>query len=135
MFSNAKIGDKVFDYLLQQWGTVVMIRLDINWYPLLVEFDKRGVIGYTFDGKRDIKDKVQALFWDEVESIIPPKKPLPKLEVDTPVLVWDSENDDKQKRYFSHFDSDGNINCFACGATNWSRNGDTTAWANWELAE
>ena len=135
MFNNAKIGDKVFDYLLQQWGTVVMIRLDINWYPLLVEFDKRGVIGYTFDGKRDIKDKVQALFWNEVKPITPPDKPLPKIEVDTPVLVWRDDELYKYKRYFSHFDSEGNMYCFISGATKWSSNGNIALWDNWELAE
>jgi len=131
MFSKAKEGDKVFDYTLQKWGTV------------LIKYDKVLVVNFSIDEARQYyikgtiykNDNFPILFWDEVEPIKSPSKPLPKLEVDTPVLVWDSENDDKQKRYFSHFDLNGNINCFACGATNWSRNGDTTSWANWELAK
>ena len=134
MFSNAKIGDMVFDYTLQKWGQINAIGYDQAW-PINVSFDEYGTKNYIIDGRDSLDAVVPVLFWDEVKPITPPSKPLPKLEVDTPVLVWDSENNDKQKRYFSHFDLNGNINCFACGATNWSRNGDTIAWANWELAE
>ena len=59
-------------------------------------------------------------------------KPLPKLEVDTKVLVWDSL-DRVLKRYFSHFDEYGNINVFANGTTSWNYN-ITVPYSYWELA-
>jgi len=75
-----------------------------------------------------------------VKQITPPKKPLPNLEVNTRVFVWDHNNKEtissmKFKRYFSHFASEGNIHCFASGATSWSSGGKTTQWEHWELAE
>jgi len=135
MFSNAKIGDMVFDYTLQKWGQIDAIEHEDQAYPIKVSFDEYGTKNYTIDGRDSLDAVVPVLFWDEVKPITPPKKPLPKLEVDTRVFVWDSENDDKQKRYFSHFDSDGNMHCFSVGCTSWSSNGDTVPWANWKLAE
>jgi len=134
MFRNAKTNDRVFDYILQEWGNVVRFN-HLSVYPIEVKFSDCEK-AYTVLGKQKILDELPVLFWDEVKPITPPKKSLPKLEIDTPVLVWNSNDDDiKFKRYFSHFDLNGNINCFEWGATNWSRNGDTTTWTNWELAE
>jgi hypothetical protein len=72
------------------------------------------------------------LFWNEFE--IPSKafiKPLPKLEVDAKVLVWNDSSEIKEKRYFSHFNK-GRIYCYEQGCTSWS---GTTAhdWDNWEI--
>jgi hypothetical protein len=61
---------------------------------------------------------------------------LPKLEVDTKVLVWDSYGKIKLKRYFSHFDTKGVIYCFIDGLTSWTGYGQLpTKWDNWELAD
>ena len=134
MFKDAKIGDKVFDYILQEWGNVIRFN-DLSIYPVEVKFSD-CVKNYTVLGKQQRSNKLPVLFWDEVEPIIPPEKPLPKLEVDTPVLVWlDATPDAKFKRYFSHFDSEGNIYCFASGSTSWSADGKTTPWKHWELAK
>jgi len=133
MFSDAKVGDRVFDYILQEWGFVAYVYPDLV-YCIEVKFNDRVHV-YTKDGLADLKNKVPTLFWDEVKPITPPEKPLPKLEIDTPVLVWGDDEKDKQKRYFSHFDSEGNIYCFEWGATSWSNNGNTVLWDNWELAE
>jgi len=134
MFKNAKIGDKVFDYLTQEWGIVTDIRNN-HTYSLVVQFgdDKNQETSYTSSGKTLESFKVPTLFWDKVKSIEPPSKPLPNLKVDTKVIVWDYKTE-KNKKYFSHFDSDGKINCFTLGATSWSAIG-TVAWSNWELAE
>jgi len=136
MFSNAKVGDMVFDYTSQEWGQIDAIGHEDQEYPINVSFDKHWAKAYTTNGSYSLGDVVPVLFWDEVKPIIPPNKPLPKLEVDTRVLVWYSDDkEDKLKRHFSHFDSNGNINCFELGTTSWSSNWNTTAWANWELAE
>ena len=132
MFKNAQVGDRVFDYTLQEWGFVVYVYPDLI-YCLEVEFSDRVHV-YTKDGLADLKNKVPTLFWNKVKPIIPPEKPLPKLEVDTPVLVWDGNKEDKLNRYFSHF-KNGKIHCFFGGCTSWSSNGDTVLWDNWELAE
>jgi len=135
MFSKAKVGDKVFDYTLQEWGKITAIRPKNCTYPIKVLFNTYGIEQYTVNGKNLLESVVPVLFWDEVEPITPPKKPLPSLAVDTCVLVWGDDDTDKQKRYFSHFDSEGNISCFERGATSWSSDGNIVLWDNWELVE
>jgi hypothetical protein len=109
-FETAKVGDRV-------WGIE-----DRKWHM------------FTADGKFSAK-VCQTLFWDEI-PIVAPTKPLPKLEVDTKVLVWNIEGKAKQKRYFSHFDENGIIYCFADGRTRWSKYDELPVeWENWELAD
>ena len=57
-----KKGDKVFDYLFG-WGNVVEVRDDNNRFPLRVQF-KKGIAGYTFDG-RFYEDSPQTLSFTE----------------------------------------------------------------------
>jgi len=136
MFKDAKIGDRVFDYTLQEWGKIVAIEHKDQAYPINVSFGECLTKDYTINGSYSLGDVVPVLFWDEVRPITPPEKPLPKLKVDTRVLVWENDGkDDKLNRYFSHFDSNGKIHCFLDGSTSWSRNGNTASWDNWELAE
>lgn len=132
MFRNVKVGDKVFDYLRQDWGAVKSIGTSL--YSLEVEFNYGDTINYTLSGKLFQDYAVQTLFWDEVKPIIPPKKPLPELEIDTKVIVWDEDRDKKHKRYFSHFDENGNIYCFSYGKTSWTKD-YIVMWRNWELAK
>jgi len=135
MFSNAKVGDRVFDYTLQKWGVVTSIKSNYT-YCLIVQFGDDEEVSYTLSGKSLEDFKVPTLFWNKVKPIKPPKKPLPKLEVDTKVLVWGDDAMDKHNRYFSHFDSDGKINCFADGTTSWTvvDSTDVIVWDHWELA-
>ena len=135
MFKSTKIGDRVFDYLLQEWGTVSFIKDAGHKYPIRVQFAEIKK-EYTSGGKDLCSYKLQTLFWNEMEPITPPEKPLPELEVDTCVFVWDNDGkEDKLNRYFSHFSPNGNMHCFFRGCTSWSSNGETVPWANWELAE
>ena len=133
MFKDAKIGDRVFDYTLQEWGEIISTT-NLRPYTVLVSFKNNKVKSYTIQGTRDT-NKLPTLFWDEVKPITPPEKPLPKLEIDTTVLVWSSNANYKYKRHFSHFDSKGNMHCFKSGTTSWSADGRTTEWKYWELAE
>ena len=144
MFKDAKVGDRVFDYTLQEWGSIINFSYS-SIYPIkvkisngvkntiLVSFKNNKVRSYTTQGTRDNTDRFPTLFWDEVKPITPPEKPLPKLKIDTPVLVWSSNANYKYKRYFSHFDSKGNMHCFKSGTTSWSTCGETTEWKHWEL--
>jgi len=126
MFKNAKVGDKVFNYLYQRWETITDIRNN-EPYPIVTFFNE-----YTYSGKEFVEDVVPTLFWGEVKPITPPEKPLPKLKVDTKVLVF--YGSEKVKRYFSHFNDDNKMECFINGTTSWTTNGDTVVWDNWELA-
>lgn len=134
MFEFAKLGDRVFDYLRQDWGEVVAIDSSLYiHYPLIVSFNNESR-SYTFDGRESIDCVAQTLFWDEAPLIVPPKKPLPALELDTKVLVWDSFEDYKRKRHFSHFDEHGRLWVFEGGRTSWSTD-DVVGYKNWELVE
>ena len=70
-------------------------------------------------------------------KIVQPSQPLPKLEVDTKVLVWDTDHPEKTKAYFSHFDKHGKAVTFRYGKTSWSMNNAETlfTWQHWELAK
>ena len=146
MFKNAQIGDRVFDYALQEWGNVINFsyssiypaKIEFSNYvknTILVSFKNNKIRSYTTQGTRNNTDKLPTLFWDEVKPITSPKKLLPSLAVDTCVLVWKDNGLYKYKRYFSHFDSKGNIHCFEWGATSWSSNENTVLWDNWELVK
>ncbi len=60
-------------------------------------------------------------------------KPLPKLDVDTKVIVWNKDGN-KFRQYFSSFCND-KIYCFVEGKTLFSSGGEVGAWDNWELYE
>jgi len=132
MFKNAQMNDRVWDSRYG-WGTVRAI-YPKNVYPVKVEFDFRLLKkDYSFDGKSSLEYTYQVLFWNEfkvpIEAFV---KPLPKLEKDTKVLVWDDNNLSKRKRYFSHFSKEGTIYCYEQGCTSWT--GTTSQeWDYWEL--
>ena len=128
-FEDAKVGDRVWCLYFEEWSTITNINMGYK-YPIQTELNS-----YTIDGRINIK-RCRTLFWDEV-VITPPEKPLPKLEVDTKVLVWDTSHTEKTKAYFSHFDKHGKAVTFRYGKTSWSRNNDETlfTWQHWELAK
>ena len=132
MFEDVKIGDKVWSFT-QGWGEVIEDVTEGVKYPIIVEFED-GINRFTADGKLYVRDKYQTLFWNEVIFDIP-NKPMPDLDIDTEVLVWNDEDEEKHERYFKRFDKYGKIVCFARGATNWESDGDETVWEHWELAE
>ena len=127
-FETAKVGDKVWCLYFEEWSIIANINMECI-YPIETDLNS-----YTIDGRMNIKSG-RTLFWDKV-VITPPEKPLPKLEVDTKVLVWDKEGEEKERRYFSHFEKNGKIATFAAGGTSWSReNKPLIVWQYWELAK
>ena len=127
-FEDAKVGDKVWCLYYNKWFTITNIRKE-DAYPIKTEINS-----YTLDGRLNTHS-IRMLFWDEV-IIIPPEKPLPKLEVDTKVLVWDRHYNTKERRYFSHFEKNGKIATFSQGRTSWSMdNTPSIVWNYWELAK
>jgi len=136
-FSNAKVGDTVWDFIYG-YGEVVIIcdemYIGVKFKNILI------IMTYSIYGILE-GCRTQTLFWNEFKA---PKeafiKQPPKLEIDTKVLVWDSNSVLKHKRYFSHFDENGKCCTFVNGSTSWSsiyKKIDTEVWAwdNYELVE
>lgn len=133
-FETAKVGDEVW-CIRQGWGKIRSISKDPDdLYPVNVDFPSLEREEYTVDGLIHRHDITQSLFWSEVK-VEAPQKPLPKLKVDTKVIVW-NRGVGKVKRHFSHFTSEGKIVCFDYGLTSWTSSlNKTTEWNEWELAE
>lgn len=135
-FTDAKAGDRVWS-ITEGWGVIRERRRPPTSYPLYVDFDNGNHKTYTLWGKYNYKDHGPTLFWDEVKTETP-EKPLPQLEVDAKVIVWDQDGK-KYNRHFSHFDEDGRLFAFNYGHTSFTSESSpevwVTAWANWELAE
>ena len=128
-FEDAKVGDSVWRLDYGKWVTIDgVIKTDI--YPIKIRTDH-----FTMDGVQQGGGNWRVLFWDEI-VITPPEKPLPKLEVDTKVLVRDTLSSEPLRRYFSHFEKNGQIATFAEGVTSWSvHDKPTIVWNFWELAK
>ena len=60
-----------------------------------------------------------------------------KVEVDTPILVRRSDNEEWNKRYFAGYGNDGDIYAWSNGCTSWTAydNSDVTEWEYAKLAE
>jgi hypothetical protein len=84
MFSNAKVGDKVWDFTYG-WGKIYNIDLNSD-YPIKVERLNEMDESYTFDGKLG-DEEAPTLFWDEIKYEIPTK---PKRMVTKTVEVWET---------------------------------------------
>ena len=129
-FSNYKVGDRVW-HIRDGWQKIIAIT-DHKECPIRTEI---GV--YAIDGKYNKTDKYPTIFHNEFK--IPDEafiKPLPTLEIDTKVLVWNNGYEEsKLKRYFKEFDRFGNIICFINGSTSWSATGGGIAWDNYEVVQ
>jgi hypothetical protein len=124
-----KKGDRVWG-LREGWVEVDYID-DTLSYPI-----DTAIGTYTIDGKVSYSDKFPTLFWDELE--ITKKafvKPLPKLILDTKIIVWNNDDTTKKRCHFSNFYND-KIYCFNDGHTSWTADvTETTSWDNYELFE
>lgn len=137
MFSKAVDGDRVF-CIRKGWGTIESNHHNgTTAYPVRVNFDVGGeVVGYTTSGKYISDDMFQSLFWNEVSFKIP-EKPVPKLAVDTKLLVWNKDSKNKLPRYFSRYDEFGRVCAFRGGMDSWSDGGkfNDICWPHWDLVE
>ena len=133
-FSDAKVGDRVWS-ITNGWGVVKDRRTPYYHYPLNVKFEDGSCRLYTLWGRLHIEDQNPTLFWDEF-VINAPAKPLPDLEVDTKVLVWNNSKAHAQNAHFCCFE-DGKIYTYKYGRTSFTKvPGDNLAgWDNWELSE
>ena len=73
--------------------------------------------------------------WANSEYVEPPVD-WSKIEVDTPILVRDTEKEEWRKRYFAKYE-DGIVYAYCDGTTSWSacENNYTTGWDMAKLAE
>lgn len=71
MFENAKVGDRVWDFVRNEWGEIIKID-KMSGYPLNVKF-KRDGYRYTVDGKICKDDGNPRLFWGEIKFEVPEK--------------------------------------------------------------
>ena len=132
MFSNAKVGDKVYDI---RYGWVEINEIyDGLYYPIAVKYEDITVT-YTKSGYYSATQDFPMLYWDKPEIIAPPK-PLPDLKIDTPILVKDEEDTEWSKRYFAGWSEKGKIMCWANGKTSWTADTDyPIIWDEWKLPE
>ena len=128
-FENARIGDRVWCI---RTGWCVVKDTCPHLYSIIVKYENGKIGTYTADGFYNKDDVQQTLFWDEV-VIKAPSKPVQDLPVDTKVMVW-SNTAPKARRYFSHFNPSGEIECFVNGMTSWTTK-QTMDWPYWELPE
>ena len=118
MFSNAKSGDRVWDYEKNCWGTIIGIVKNCQ-FPIRVKFDNDIFenTSYTIEGKESLKHANPILFWDEIKFEIP-KKPfnleeeLRKLEIKkfeydllNYFLVYDRKDKEITYGYHQHWES------------------------------
>ena len=133
MFKNAKVGDKVWD-IRRGWGEISYIEYT-GKYPIFVKFSNYVSGKFSTEGKEFLNDINPTLYWDELR-IIPPKKPLLDLPVDTKVLVWDDGYVNKTRAHFHSFNEDGRIVTWECGRTSFTgEDWPKYLWDNWELYE
>jgi hypothetical protein len=118
-----QIGDRVMT-LARGSGVVVSDDKlnDGDEYPIGVEFDidDNDELFFTSCGRDIDCDLTPSLYHEgttiDVCECIP--KRLPKIAVDTPLYVSDSDiSSGSRIRYFKEYDSLGRVVCFACGYT------------------
>jgi hypothetical protein len=84
-FSEAKVGDRVWNIGLG-WGTINnIIKTHTTDYPIAILFDCGEEEEFTKDGRFWLRHKHPTLFWDEVKIIPPPR---PKRKVKKVVEGW-----------------------------------------------
>ena len=127
MFSKAKVGDRVWS-LLHGWGTVDENVKDQR-YSVYVKFDNGREDTFTNCGRNMTFHANPTLFWDKVKITPPP----PKLEVDTPILVKDGDDEDWRPAHFARFPSEGVLTWMG-GRTSHTA-GDAVFWEQWKLPE
>lgn len=75
MFRDAQVGNRVWDYERNCWGTIISISKECH-YPLKVKLDNKysEELYYTIDGKSSTRNVNPSLFWNVIKFDIP-KKP------------------------------------------------------------
>lgn len=100
MFRNAKVGDKVWDFIYG-WGNIINVRKDYS-FPIVVSFGNGKITSYKFNGKYDDTEINPRLFLDEIKYEIPKKTFSLKEEMQKLEKV---EFEAKKNNYFLFWDA------------------------------
>ena len=98
-FENALVGDKVWSYAHNQYGTITKI-LVLSKYPIKVTLSNGMRVERTLGGKIDSTDSNQDLFWDEIKFDIPTQPVRTKLINGYAVPDISFEPKDRERYYF-----------------------------------
>ena len=101
------------------------------------DFVKPYILGTDHcNGIDCIRCSVLRAIWllEEYEEPKEPEVDWSEVEVDTPILVRDSEHEEWVKRYFAKYE-DGKVCAWSGGATSWTSENITTNWYYAKLAE
>jgi hypothetical protein len=74
MFSNAKVGDRVWSFI-HGWGVIIKVGRSSD-FPIYAEFSTAnddGYESYSYEGRSLLSDYHPTLFWDEINFTIPSK--------------------------------------------------------------
>ena len=104
-----KVGDRVFDAFLQEWGKVVDTRRKIT-YPVEVILNSGEVRCYTAKGYFNESHKIKRLYHEEM--VIVPKRTQERV-----VQVRDHVNDNWEQRVLIKTISDGSAVCWSSAKT------------------
>ena len=129
MTNKEKYGKEILDIACT--GDHVAMRKSDN---VIVGCRKLGCLDCAFatHGKGDCSDAIEK--WANSEYVEPPVD-WSKVEVDTPILVRDSEEEAWRKRYFAKYENE-TVYAWIAGKTSWSSNrGNITNWEMAKLAE
>lgn len=104
MFRNAKVGDKVWDFV---YGEGVIIEIsDCEQYPLTVTFKNDVCATFTYDGKMMVIGN-QTLFWDRFE-FTPPAKPFDLVDYLNKNLIK-KEFKKGEDNFYLYYDHEHNV--------------------------
>ena len=130
MTNKEKYGKEILDIACT--GDHVAMRKSDN---VIVGCRKLGCLDCAFatHGKGNCSDEIEK--WANSEYVEPPVD-WSKVEVDTPILVRDSEEEAWRKRYFAKYE-DNTVYAWKLGRTSWStlRSDGINAWKMAKLAE
>lgn len=147
-FSNARVGDKVYDSLKGN-GVIESIESE-GVYAITVRFLDNDYKTYTVKGLHDAAEDIPNLFYGQdildnlPNSCFEPPERLPELEVDAKVWVrFDKSKDEKWvSKHFSHWEGD-QMACFHAGYSSHTVANDSELpprqavglWSIWSLTD
>lgn len=112
---------------------------EFDGYPDLCEQKILKPLGKSCEATDCCYCNLLKIVWllEEYEEPKEPEVDWSKVEVDTPILVRCSDNEEWNKRYFAGYGNDGDIYAWSNGCTSWTayNNSDVTEWQYAKLAE
>ena len=120
-----KVGDRVFDLVLQEWGEVTSVN-NTPTYPIQVLFNDGELATYTAEGMYTKTNGVPRLYHQEMAIV-------PKDSLERVVQVRDHVNDNWEQRVLIKSLPNGTALCWCDAETikEAKDEAETTVWALW----